>query len=246
MYSTKYREAADAEYAAHGNTELYASLSDSAAKELFNAKKIEHDLDSALQSIETFSTRSRDAIESGIGDALYGLITHTGKVSDAFKSMANSILKSFSDMTAQLLMQGIFGADFLKPNQGQGGVGLGGLGGIVGGVVSMLANADGGILPGSYIPFQAFSNGGVARSTTLGLVAEAGQPEAVVPLPNGRSIPVEMRGGGGGGRVFVVNSKQEASAMGYNPSQDDLVNIVADNIYRGGKIHKAINAKKQR
>jgi TP901 family phage tail tape measure protein len=44
-----------------------------------------------------------------------------------------------------------------------------------------------------------FARGGIARSPTLGLIAEAGVPEAVVPLPDGRAIPVRVQGGSAGG-----------------------------------------------
>lgn len=240
-FGRKFAAAADTERRTNGETVLYHSLADSAAKELWNAQKLEHDLNDALKAVESFSERSRDAIEGGIGDALYGIITQTSSVSDAFRSMADSILKSFTGLTADLLMQGLFGADFLKQGKGEGGIGLGGLGGLFGGLFSFMGKSDGGIFPGSYMPMRAFSDGGVAHSTTIGLVAEAGRPEAIVPLPNGRSIPVEMRGGGG--RVFVVNSKQEARAAGYNPSVDDLVSIVAEDIHKGGKAYRAMKAK---
>ena len=49
------------------------------------------------------------------------------------------------------------------------------------------------------LPFQPhFASGGIANSPQLALYGEAG-PEAYVPLPDGRSIPVTMRGGGGSG-----------------------------------------------
>lgn len=51
---------------------------------------------------------------------------------------------------------------------------------------------DGGIFPGTFFPLQAFASGGVVSRPTVGLIGEGGSPEAVVPLPNGKSIPVEM------------------------------------------------------
>lgn len=43
--------------------------------------------------------------------------------------------------------------------------------------------------------FQAFADGGVVNKPTLGLVGEGKYNEAIVPLPDGRSIPVDFRGG---------------------------------------------------
>ena len=51
--------------------------------------------------------------------------------------------------------------------------------------------ANGGIAPGG---FRAFANGGVVSGPTLGLVGEGKYNEAVVPLPDGRSIPVSLGG----------------------------------------------------
>ena len=53
--------------------------------------------------------------------------------------------------------------------------------------------ARGGVAPGG---FRAFANGGMVTSPTLGMVGEGGMNEAIVPLPDGRSIPVQMGGGG--------------------------------------------------
>ena len=47
-----------------------------------------------------------------------------------------------------------------------------------------------------------FSQGGVASGPTSGYPAILHGTEAVVPLSGGRSIPVEMKGGGGGGSTF--------------------------------------------
>jgi hypothetical protein len=38
----------------------------------------------------------------------------------------------------------------------------------------------------------------------LSMFGEGRQPEAYVPLPDGRSIPVTMQGGGGGGEIAVA------------------------------------------
>ena len=58
--------------------------------------------------------------------------------------------------------------------------------------------------------FQAFANGGIVSGPTLGLVGEGRYNEAVIPLPDGKSVPVDLGGmaGGMGGEVtsnIVVN-----------------------------------------
>ncbi len=55
-------------------------------------------------------------------------------------------------------------------------------------------------------PFSPFAVGGVVTEPTLGLLAERGIPEAVVPLPDGRAIPVVVQSPSmGGGDPTVVN-----------------------------------------
>jgi len=54
-----------------------------------------------------------------------------------------------------------------------------------------LGFANGGIASGG---FRAFANGGIVQGPTLGLVGEGRYNEAIVPLPDGRAIPVQMQG----------------------------------------------------
>ena len=54
--------------------------------------------------------------------------------------------------------------------------------------------AEGGIIQGHFIPLKAFATGGVVDRPTFGLVGEGRYPEAIVPLPDGRNIPVKFTG----------------------------------------------------
>lgn len=57
--------------------------------------------------------------------------------------------------------------------------------------------ADGGVMS-SAGPVNTYAKGGIARSPQLALFGEGSMAEAYVPLPDGRTIPVTMSGGGGG------------------------------------------------
>ena len=96
-----------------------------------------------------------------------------------------------------------------------GGIGsvLMSLGGAVGGFAGFLKGANGGVAGGGWKPFPvtAFANGGMVNGPTLGLVGEGKYNEAIVPLPDGRSIPVQMKGGGGGLREAMSGSNGRAS-----------------------------------
>lgn len=57
--------------------------------------------------------------------------------------------------------------------------------------------ADGGIMTGSGpAPLKKYASGGIANSPQLAMFGEGSTPEAFVPLPDGRSIPVTMRADG--------------------------------------------------
>jgi hypothetical protein len=70
---------------------------------------------------------------------------------------------------------------------------LASVGGGIGGFTKLFA-ADGGIATGGWkpMPITPFATGGMVTGPTLGLVGEGKYNEAIVPLPNGRSIPVEL------------------------------------------------------
>lgn len=68
------------------------------------------------------------------------------------------------------------------------------------------AFADGGIMSSSgSLPLAKYANGGIANSPQLALFGEGRMNEAYVPLPDGRSIPVTMKGGGGTNNAVVIN-----------------------------------------
>lgn len=58
--------------------------------------------------------------------------------------------------------------------------------------------ADGGIMTSDGpVPLRRYAGGGVANSPQLAMFGEGATPEAYVPLPDGRAIPVKMRGSSG-------------------------------------------------
>ncbi len=46
------------------------------------------------------------------------------------------------------------------------------------------------------LPIPGFAKGGVVRGPQVAMIGEGARPEAVVPLPDGRAIPVRLEGGG--------------------------------------------------
>lgn len=58
--------------------------------------------------------------------------------------------------------------------------------------------ADGGVMTDKGpLPLRRYASGGIADSPQLAMFGEGATPEAYVPLPDGRAIPVRMQGGRG-------------------------------------------------
>ena len=60
---------------------------------------------------------------------------------------------------------------------------------------------------------RGYSQGGIARGRDSGYMAKLHGTEAVVPLPNNREIPVDLRGGSNTNNV-VVNVSVDSSGQG--------------------------------
>lgn len=74
----------------------------------------------------------------------------------------------------------------------------------------MFGFANGGVMTQSGpLPLNAYASGGIANSPQLALFGEGRMPEAYVPLPDGRTIPVTMNGNAGGATNVVVNVNME-------------------------------------
>jgi hypothetical protein len=124
-------------------------------------------------------------------------------------------------------------SEFLSGLSGMfGGLGdmLGGLMGGAGGggwmsliTMAMSFFADGGIAKGG---FRKFARGGIATSPTLGLIGEGRHNEAVVPLPNGKAIPVDMRSNSQNNNV-TVNVSSDGQTQTSGADSEGLGNAIA-------------------
>jgi hypothetical protein len=74
-----------------------------------------------------------------------------------------------------------------------------------GALAGLIPFADGGVMTSAGpMPLRTYAGGGVASSPQVAIYGEGDMNEAFVPLPDGRRIPVAMKGGGGG-RVTIHN-----------------------------------------
>ncbi len=184
---------------------------------------------SATKSLMSLGRKASSSLSKHLGTALYDLGTGTKSVKESFSDMAQSftrdILKMTSRMIALKLVQGTLGS-----------IGMGG---------GMTAFARGGIMPGHFIPVTPMAVGGIFSRPTMGLVAEGKNAEAVVPLPNNRSIPVEMRGAREQRPVTVVNVLDQSMIEGVvsdtlAKKSQVILNMVGNDIRQGGATYQAM------
>ena len=146
-----------------------------------------------------------DSLTSSMQSAFDGLIQGTMTAKEAFASMATSMLQSIAKviaelLTAKLLTAALGGSSF--------GSFLGIPAGKTGGVFS-----NGGKVSG-------YATGGVAKGPGSGYPAILHGTEAVVPLPNGKSIPVDMKNAGQNNNVTVNVSMNGQGGAQQNTQSD--------------------------
>jgi TP901 family phage tail tape measure protein len=148
------------------------------------------------------------------------VVAGTANASDAWKAMLSAMLSALNKFMADKIvlqfLQGL-GFDLTTPSAGTdttANADLSAKGGrIAGGFTPVQKFATGGSLPGGFTPIQAFATGGVVTRPTLGLVGEGKHNEAVVPLPDGRSIPVAMSGGGQADSFSITIQAMDAASI---------------------------------
>ena len=83
------------------------------------------------------------------------------------------------------------------------------------------------------IPLHMYATGGIARSPQVAIFGEGRKPEAYVPLPDGRSIPVTMAGGGGGDQHYTIINQIRGDVSARTSSQ--MAGRLAEKLQRAGR-----------
>jgi len=170
-----------------------------------------------------------EGIASSLSNAFTSIVTGTSSAKEAFKSMAISILSQISSMIAQMMIMRIlmsaFGMGASTPMDNQSPMPTPGMFN-----TEPRFARNGGIFSGNK-KTQGYAAGGVGRGSTSGYPAVLHGTEAVVPLPNGKSIPVDMgKSGGTSNNNIVVNIStdgQSSNQGSTGPDMDKLGNAVA-------------------
>ncbi len=194
-------------------------------------------LNDPVEQLKTIS----ESVSESIGSAFKGLITGATTAQEALANMFQSIADSFADMVAQMIaewlkaqliqgFQSLFSAVLPGLGAAAGGLSSGfsagtssaidtGAAGWASSFATPLKFANGGIASGG---FTAFANGGIVTGPTLGLVGEGRYNEAVIPLPDGKSVPVEL-GGAMGNQItsnIVVNVSSDGKTSSSGAGSD--------------------------
>lgn len=166
--------------------------------ELFNAER-QAEMDGLLQRFQQLGEIASGvgnaistAFTQGFADILAGASSVQDVLGNMFKSIADSFMQMAQKIIADMIKMLIFktllnlfggggsfagGASFGQPGASAPTKGLN-----IEGIEQYMSSPS--ITP--------FANGGIVTSPTHALIGEAGMNEAVVPLPNGKAIPVDF------------------------------------------------------
>jgi tape measure domain-containing protein len=129
-----------------------------------------------------------EGIIGSIDAAIEAAMTGAENLGDVLKGIASGVLKDIGNMLLRFglnqLLGGAFGGGFFK-------------------------FANGGVMTSAgAAPLKRYAQGGIANRPQLALYGEGSKPEAYVPLPDGRRIPVALQG-----------QDKMREAMGAGPTQ---------------------------
>jgi len=150
----------------------------------------------------------KQAIEGWGKDAAAAMVDFAITGKSSFTDMTNSIL---ADIARMLVYKNITG----PIASAVGGFDFAGFFGF----------ANGGVMTGAGpLPLRKYAAGGIASSPQLAMFGEGRTPEAFVPLPDGRTIPVTMRGGGTVVNVQVQNNAGQVAQATATATTDSTGN----------------------
>lgn len=182
---------------------------------------------SRMQQALLFTGREVGTLTNGIGGGLRkafdGLVFDGMKLSDALKTVAQTMISS------------VYNVAMRPVQQAAGGYIAEGMNTLLSGLLPFEKGSS--FAQGRVMPF---AKGGVVTAPTsfpmrggLGLMGEAG-PEAIMPLMRGADGRLGVQSGGGGGRpVNIVMNIQTPDVQGFQRSQSQIAAQAARALARG-------------
>ena len=172
-----------------------------------------------LQPIQVLLKDLGASVHDNMNSAFTAMVTGAKSAKDAFADMAKSILKDLTAMIVKAMILQMFG------------------GSTFGNFLGLGKARNGGIFEQGK-KLSGYATGGVARGSTSGYPVMMHGTEAIVPLPNGKSIPVQMSGNGGSTNNIVVNISTEGQSSKEGSSGPDMDKL-------GGAIATAVQVELQ-
>jgi len=197
-----------------------------------------------MSSASSMAIGGAKSIGEAFGSSFKDMITGSKTVKESMASLFQSVGDYFLDMGSRIIskwieMQAIQGLmsifSMFAPGAAVAGATLGaapvapnlqsGAGFSLPGVIStgMQTAANGAVWTGG---FTAFADGGMVTGPTLGLVGEGRYNEAIIPLPDGRSVPVELGGAAAATNNVTSNIVVNVSSDGQSSSNANGSNSV--------------------
>ena len=179
---------------------LRGKLSDSLIK-VDTKKQEKADAEDAIKKLDEIGEFAKQAAKN-MQDAMadFFIDPTKGGIQSIAETFAQTLQKMIAQAAAAQLGKLLFGdLDKTGNLSGLAGKGLDWLSGL-------FSFEKGGIMTSAgAVPLHKYSMGGIANSPQLAMFGEGRTPEAYVPLPDGRRIPVHMQGGGGGSLHQTLN-----------------------------------------
>jgi tape measure domain-containing protein len=182
-----------------------------------------------LASTQETVTFSANAIGEAFANSFKSVISGASSAQQALGSFFQSIADAFLDMAAQMIKKWVemqiigLAQSLLSPlTKVPGSSIVKGMDVPIAQMPAGMQFANGGIAAGGFMPITPFASGGIVTGPTLGLVGEGRYNEAVIPMPNGKSVPVEL-GGAMGSPItsnIVVNVSSDGKTSSSNTGSD--------------------------
>ena len=172
-----------------------------------------------LQPIQVLLKDLGASVHDNMAGAFTAMVTGAKSAKDAFADMAKSILKDLAAMIVKAMILQMF--------EGSG----------FGNFLGLGKARNGGVFEQGK-KLSGYATGGVARGSTSGYPVMMHGTEAIVPLPNGKSIPVQMSGNGGSTNNIVVNISTDGQSSKEGSSGPDMDKL-------GGAIATAVQVELQ-
>ena len=163
----------------------------------FAFEKLRRDAQDLTLEFEQIKVQAVNMLADGLAEGMMQVFESSKTADEAWKDFSRNFLRTIAIMIMRAYMLqavmaalnifgGGAGGDYYLPDT------------MVGAPTKPLAN--GGVVPGGLgrmMPVHGYANGGpIVSEPHVAVIGEGKHNEAVVPLPDGRSIPVNMSGGG--------------------------------------------------